>query len=216
MIRRPPRSTLFPYTTLFRSHSHRVEALYARVPGLIVVAPSTPYDAKGLLKTSIRCDDPVIFLESELMLNDRGEVPEEEYTIPIGVADVKREGQDVTLATWGKCVKLCMKAAEELEKQDISAEVVDARTLRPLDTKTIVESIKKTHRCVVVDEDWGFCGMGDGIRAKIYDEAFDDLDAPVARVCSEEVPVPFSHHLEMAMQPSVEKVIAKANEICYR
>jgi len=198
------------------THSHRVEALYSRVPGLVVIAPSTPYDAKGLLKTAIRCDDPVIFLESELMLNDRGEVPEEEYTLPIGVADVKREGEDITLVSWGKCIKLCLKAAEELAKEDISAEVIDVRTLRPLDMKTITASIRKTHRCVVVDEDWGFCGMGDGIRAKIYDEAFDDLDAPVARVCSEEVPVPFSHNLEMAMQPSVEKVIAKVNEICYR
>jgi pyruvate dehydrogenase E1 component beta subunit len=198
------------------THSHRVEALYSRVPGLVVVAPSTPYDAKGLLKTSIRSDDPVIFLESELMLNDVGEVPEGEYTLPIGVADIKREGDDVTLVTWGKCVKLCLKAAEELEKHDISAEIIDARTLRPLDIKTIVESIRKTHRCVVVDEDWGFCGMGDGIRAKIYDEAFDELDAPVARVCAEEVPIPFSHHLELAMQPSAEKVIAKVNEICYR
>src|SRR5436190_4636284 len=198
------------------THSHRVEALYSRVPGLVVIAPSTPYDAKGLLKTAIRCDDPVIFLESELMLNDRGEVPEEEYTLPIGVADVKREGEDITLVSWGKCIKLCLKAAEERAKEDISAEVMDVRTLRPLDLKTITASIKKTHRCVVVDEDWGFCGMGDGIRAKIYDEAFDDLDAPVARVCSEEVPVPFSHNLEMAMQPSVEKVIAKVNEICYR
>src|SRR3982751_1267575 len=117
------------------THSHRVEALYSRVPGLIVVAPSTPYDAKGLLKASIRCDDPVMFLESELMLNDKGEVPDEEYTIPIGVADVKKQGDDVTLVCWSKCVKLCMKAAEELEKHDIHAEVIDVRTLRPLDTK---------------------------------------------------------------------------------
>jgi len=198
------------------THSHRVEALYSRVPGLVVVAPSTPYDAKGLLKTSIRCDDPVIFLESELMLSDRGEVPEGEYTLPIGVADIKREGEDITVICWGKCVKLCLKAADELAKQDISAEVIDVRTLRPLDMKTILESIRKTHHCVVVDEDWSFCGMGDGIRAKIYDEAFDELDGPVGRVSSEDVPVPFSHHLEMAMQPSVEKVIAKVNEICYR
>ncbi len=158
----------------------------------------------------------MIFLESELMLNDRGEVPDGEYTLPLGVADVKRQGADVSLVTWGKCVKMCLKAADELARQDISAEVVDARTLRPLDMKTIGESIRKTHRCVVVDEDWGYCGMGDGIRARIYDELFDELDAPVARVSSDEVPIPFSHNLEMAMQPSVEKVIAKVNEICYR
>jgi pyruvate dehydrogenase E1 component beta subunit len=198
------------------THSHRVDALYSRVPGLVVVSPATPYDAKGLLKTSIRCDDPVIFLESELMLSDRGEVPEGEYTLPLGVADVKHEGEDVTLVTWGKCVKMCLKAAEELGKEDIHAEVIDIRTLRPLDIKTIGESVRKTHRCVVVDEDWGYCGMGDGIRARIYDEVFDELDAPVARMSSEEVPVPFSHSLEMAMQPSVEKVIAKVNEVCYR
>ncbi|HEX8523705.1 MAG TPA: alpha-ketoacid dehydrogenase subunit beta [Tepidisphaeraceae bacterium] len=198
------------------THSHRVEALYSRVPGLVVVSPSTPYDAKGLLKSSIRCDDPVMFLESELMLNDRGEVPEGDYTIPLGVADIKRAGDDVTLICWSKCVKMCLKAAEELEKHDVSAEVIDLRTLRPLDMPMIAESIRKTHRCVVVDEDWGYCGMGDGIRAKIYDELFDELDAPVARVSSEEVPVPFNHHLELAMQPSVEKVIAKVNEICYR
>src|SRR5688572_2826552 len=126
MIRRPPRSTLFPYTTLFRSHSHRVEALYARVPGLVVVAPGTPYDAKGLLKTSIRCDDPVIFLESELMLNDRGEVPDGEYTLPLGEADVKKAGEDVTIVTWGKCVKMALKAAQVLaEQHEIDAEVLD-------------------------------------------------------------------------------------------
>src|SRR5213596_147511 len=134
------------------THSHRVEALYSRVPGLIVVAPSTPYDAKGLLKTSIRCDDPVIFLESELMLNDRGEVPEEEYTLPLGVADVKKAGTDVTIICWSKMVKRCLKAALELgEKDGIDAEVIDRRTLRPLDEKTIIESVKKTNRCVIVD-----------------------------------------------------------------
>src|SRR5438876_5066109 len=121
------------------THSHRVDAIYSRVPGLTVIAPSTPYDAKGLLKSAIRSDDPVMFLESELMLNDRGEVPDEEYTLPIGVADIKRPGEDITLVCWSKTVKLCLKAAEELERQDISAEVIDVRTLRPLDTNTIVD-----------------------------------------------------------------------------
>lgn len=198
------------------THSHRVEALYARVPGLIVISPSTPYDAKGLLKSAIRCDDPVIFLESELMFNDRGEVPDGEYTLPIGVADVKREGSDVTLVSWGKCVKLCLKSAEELAGDGIEAEVIDVRTLRPLDEAAIIESVKKTHRLIVVDEDWPYCGMGAGIVARLNEKLFDELDAPIGRVCSEDVPSPFSHHLEQAMQPSVEKVAAKVRQVMYR
>ena len=142
------------------THSHRMESVYARVPGLVVVAPSTPYDAKGLLKSSIRCDDPVIFLESEMMLNDRGEVPAEEYVVPLGVADVKRGGKDVTIISWGKCLKYALKAAAMLEGEEIDAEIVDLRTLRPLDVKTVAESVRKTHRCVIVDEDWPYGGMG--------------------------------------------------------
>jgi len=197
------------------THSHRVDALYSRVPGLVVVAPSTPYDAKGLLKTAIRCDDPVIFLESEVMLSDRGEVPEGEYTLPIGVADIKRPGRDVTLICWSKMVKLCLKAAGELETMGISAEVVDVRTLRPLDLDTLTGSVRRTHRCVVVDEDWPYCGMGAGIIERLYHAVFDDLDAPIGRVCCEDVPVPYNHHLEQAMQPSVEKVVAAVRQVCY-
>jgi pyruvate dehydrogenase E1 component beta subunit len=198
------------------THSHRVDALYARVPGLTVVAPSTPYDAKGLLKSAIRSDDPVIFLESELMLNDRGEVPGEEYTVAIGKADVKKAGDDVTLITWGKVTKMVLKAALELaEKHDIDAEVIDLRTLRPLDEECIINSVRKTHRCVIVDEDWPYCGMGAGILEKVQHKIFDDLDAPMRRVCCEDVPVPFNHYLEMAMQPSVEKVVAMVKEVCY-
>ncbi len=197
------------------THSHRVDALYARVPGLIVMAPATPYDAKGMLKSAIRCDDPVIFLESEMMLGDRGEVPAEPYTIPIGKADIKRPGADVTLLCWSKMVKLCLGAAAELEKEEIGAEVIDLRTLRPLDDAAIGESIRRTHRCVIVDEDWPYCGMGAGIMARIYRNVWDDLDAPIARVCCEDVPSPYSHHLEQAMQPSVEKVVAAAKDVCY-
>jgi pyruvate dehydrogenase E1 component beta subunit len=198
------------------THSHRVDALYARVPGLTVIAPSTPYDAKGLLKSAIRSDDPVMFLESELMLNDRGEVPDEEYTIPIGKADVKKTGDDVTIVTWGKVTKMVLKAALDLaEKHDIDAEVVDLRTLRPLDEESIIASVQKTHRCVIVDEDWPYCGMGAGILEKIQHKLFDELDAPIRRVCCEDTPVPFNHYLEMAMQPSVEKVIAMVKEVCY-
>jgi len=197
------------------THSHRVDALYSRVPGLVVVAPSTPYDAKGLLKTAIRCDDPVIFLESEVMLSDRGEVPAEPYTLPLGVADVKRPGRDVTLVCWSKMVKLCLKAAEELAAAGLDAEVIDLRTLRPLDEGTLAASIARTHRCVVVDEDWPYCGMGAGIVERLYARVFDELDAPIRRVCCEDVPVPYSHYLEARMQPSVEKVVAAVKEICY-
>jgi len=197
------------------THSHRVDALYSRVPGLVVVAPSDPFDAKGLLKTAIRCDDPVIFLESEIMLNDTGEVPEQPYTLPIGKAHVRRPGSQVTLICWSKMVKLCLQAASALETEGIDAEVIDLRTLRPLDDVTIAESIGKTHRCVIVDEDWPYCGMGAGIMARIYTSIFDELDAPIARVCSEDVPVPYSHQLEQAMQPSAEKVVAAVKEVCY-
>lgn len=199
------------------THSHRVEALYARVPGLVVVAPSTPYDAKGLLKTAIRCDDPVIFLESELMLNDRGEIPDGEYTLPIGVADIKKEGGDLTILCWSKCVKMCLRAAEQLQSEhEIDAEVIDLRTLRPLDEPAIMDSVRKTHRLMIVDEDWPYCGMGAGILAHLNEKVFDDLDAPIKRVCSEDVPVPFNHYLELSMQPSVEKIIAAAKDVCYR
>jgi pyruvate dehydrogenase E1 component beta subunit len=197
------------------THSHRVDALYSRVPGLIVVAPSTPFDAKGLLKSSIRCDDPVIFLESELMLNDRGEVPDHEYTVPLGKADIKKEGSDVTILCWSKMVKLCLKAAVVLAEDEIDAEIIDLRTLRPLDEDTIINSIRKTHRCVIVDEDWPYCGMGAGILEKLNHNVFDDLDAPIRRVCSEDVPVPYNHYLELAMQPSVEKVVAMVKEVIY-
>lgn len=196
------------------THSHRMEAVYSRVPGLVVVAPSTPYDAKGLLKTSIRCDDPVIFLESEMMLNERGEVPDESYTLPLGVAAVRRSGKDVTLISWGKCMRYIQQAAQALEEEGIDAEVIDLRTLRPLDEKTIIESIRKTHRCVIVDEDWPYGGMGAAIMDRIYKACFDDLDAPIGRVCSEDTPSPYNHYLELHMQPNVAKVVTAVRQIC--
>jgi pyruvate dehydrogenase E1 component beta subunit len=198
------------------THSHRTEALWARVPGLVVIAPATPYDAKGLLKTAIRCDDPVCFLESEKLLNDKGEVPEGEYTIPIGVADIKRKGSDVTILCWSQTVKVCLKAAEKLAAEGIEAEVIDLRTLRPLDKQAIIDSVAKTHRLLIVDEDWPYCGMGAGIMAEVYEQVFDDLDAPIARLCSEDAPVPFNHYLEQDMRPDAEKVVKKVKEICYR
>jgi pyruvate dehydrogenase E1 component beta subunit len=196
------------------THSHRVEALYSRIPGLIVIAPGTPYDAKGLLKSAIRCDDPVVFLESEMMLNDRGEIPEGEFTLPIGLADIKREGSDITLICWSKMVKVCLAAAQTLTQSGINAEVLDLRTLRPLDEEAIARSVAKTHRCLIVDEDWPYCGMGAGIMERVYKRCFDELDAPVGRVCCEDVPSPYNHFLELAMQPDVPKVVAAASQLC--
>lgn len=201
------------------THSHRMESVYARIPGLIVVTPSTPAEAKGLLKTSIRCDDPVIFLESEKMLGEKGEVPEDkDFTLPLGVANVEREGADLTIISYGRPLQRVVRPAVEALVKDhgIDAELIDLRTLRPLDTHTILASIKKTNRCVIVDEDWGYCGMGAGILQKIQKDAFDDLDAPIEYVHSDEIPVPFNHFLEEAMMPSVDRIVSAAKEVCYR
>ncbi len=200
------------------THSHRMESIYARIPGLIVVAPSTPYEAKGLLKSSIRCDDPVIFLESEKMLGEKEEVPLEEYLLPIGKAKVERQGADVTLVSYGRPLQRVVRPAVEALVNDhgIDVELIDIRTLRPLDVETIAESIDKTNRCVIVDEDWGYCGMGSGILYKIQKRSFDDLDAPIEYVHSDEVPVPFSHPLEEAMLPSVDRIVSAVKEACYK
>jgi pyruvate dehydrogenase E1 component beta subunit len=201
------------------THSHRMESVYARIPGLIVVAPSTPADAKGLLKSSIRCDDPVIFLESEKMLAETGEVPDHaDFTLPLGVANIERPGKDVTLLSYGRPLQRVVRpAVEALEKDHgIDVELIDLRTLRPLDVGTIVESIKKTNRCVIVDEDWGYCGMGSGILFRIQKPAFDYLDAPIEYVHSDEIPVPFNHFLEEAMMPSVDRIVTAVKEVCYR
>jgi pyruvate dehydrogenase E1 component beta subunit len=201
------------------THSHRVEALYARVPGLIVVAPSTPAEAKGLLKSSIRCDDPVIFLESEKMLGEVGEVPEDpDFTLPIGVAKVEREGSDVTIISYGRPLQRVVRPAVQhlVDDHGIDVELIDVRTLRPLDVETLVTSVKKTNRCVIVDEDWGYCGMGAGILQKLNKRVFDYLDAPIEYIHSDEIPVPFNHFLEEAMMPSVDRIVAAAKDVCYR
>jgi pyruvate dehydrogenase E1 component beta subunit len=201
------------------THSHRMESVYARIPGLIVVAPSTPADAKGLLKSSIRCDDPVIFLESEKMLGEKGEVPDgPDFTLPLGVASIEREGADVTVISYGRPLQRVVRQAVQhlVDDHGIDVELIDVRTLRPLDTQTLLASIKKTHRCVIVDEDWGFCGMGSGILYKLQKPAFDFLDAPIEYVHSDEVPVPFNHYLEEAMMPSVDRIVAGVKEVCYR
>jgi len=201
------------------THSHRMESVYARIPGLIVVAPSTPADAKGLLKSSIRCDDPVIFLESEKMLNETGDVPEDkEFTLPLGVANVERVGADVTVVSYGRPMQRVVRSAVDalVKDHDVDVELIDLRTLRPMDAGTVLASIKKTHRCVIVDEDWGYCGMGSGILHKLQKAAFDDLDAPIEYVHSDEIPVPFNHYLEEAMMPSVDRIVSAVKEVCYR
>jgi pyruvate dehydrogenase E1 component beta subunit len=201
------------------THSHRMESVYARIPGLIVVSPSTPADAKGLLKSSIRCDDPVIFLESEKMLNDTGDVPEDkDFTLPIGVANVEREGAEVTVLSYGRPLARVVRPAVQalVNDHNIDVELIDLRTLRPLDCHTILKSIQKTNRCVIVDEDWGYCGMGAGILYKIQKPAFDYLDAPIEYVHSDEIPVPFNHYLEEAMMPSVDRIVEAVKGVCYR
>src|SRR5690348_5696807 len=200
------------------THSHRMESVYSRIPGLIGGTPSTPAEAKGLLTSSIRCDDPVIFLESEKMLGEVGEVPEGDFTLPLGVANVERQGDDVTLITYGRPLQRVVRPAVEALVNDhgIDVELIDVRTLRPLDTQTILESIKKTNRCVIVDEDWGYCGMGSGILFRLQKPAFDYLDAPIEYVHSDEIPVPFSHPLEEAMMPSVDRIVTAVKEVCYR
>lgn len=204
-----------PAEYLSSQHSQALQSYYAHIPGLEVVAPSTPYDAKGLLKTAIRDDNPVVFLESEMAYGWTGEVPEEEYLIPLGSADIKREGNDVTLVSYSKPMRMVLAAAEELVKMGISAEVVDLRSLRPLDEKTIFESVRKTNRAVVVDEAWPVAGVGSHVAWMISRNCFDDLDAPVELVASEDVPMPYNHRLELAVQPTIEKIVNAVKVVTY-
>jgi pyruvate dehydrogenase E1 component beta subunit len=201
---------------LAQQHSQNFESWYANTPGLKVIVPSTPYDAKGLLKSAIRDDDPVIFMESELMYGDKGEVPEEEYLIPIGVADIKRQGTDVTIVSFGKIIKVAHKAAEELEKEGISAEIIDLRTVRPIDYQTIIESVKKTNRLVVVEEAWPLGNISTEITYMVQKQAFDYLDAPVVRVVSADTPLPYAPTLIQEALPSPEKVIKAVKKVLYR
>jgi pyruvate dehydrogenase E1 component beta subunit len=198
------------------THSHRPEAIYAHFPGLSVVMPATPADAKGLLKTAIRSDDPVVFVEHENLYGDRGEVPEGEHLVPFGKAAIKREGTDVTLITYSRQVFTCLKAAEQLAEQGISAEVIDLRSIRPLDLDTILTSLVKTHRGVFVEEDWPYCGLGAGVTDRIYRRIFDELDAPIERVTTKDAPVPYNKKMEAAMMPSPEKVVAAVKRTLYR
>jgi pyruvate dehydrogenase E1 component beta subunit len=201
---------------LAATHSQSFEAFYAHVPGLKVITPSNPADAKGLLKAAIRDEDPVVFLESEKMYGDKGEVPEGEYIIPIGVADVKRKGTDVTIVSFGKIIKVAYEAAEELAKENIHAEIIDLRTIRPLDYHTIVESVKKTNRCVVLEESWPLASISSEIAYHLQRYAFDYLDAPVERVTQTDTPFAFSPTLIDEALPNVDRLIKAVKRTLYR
>jgi len=195
---------------LSSQHSHSFEALYAMVPGLLVVAPTTPEDAKGLLKSAIRTDNPVMFLESMSLYNLRGEVPEGEYTTPIGSAAVRRPGSDVTIVGVSRQAVLAGIAAQRLEDEDVDAEVIDLRSLRPIDWPTLVNSVRRTNRCLVVEEGWPTYGVGAEIAAGLQDRAFDDLDGPIRRLGGAEVPMPYNKELERAAIPAVDDIVREA------
>lgn len=197
-------------------HSQALESWYAYFPGLKVVMPSTAADAKGLLKSSIRDDDPVIFIEQERMYGQKGEVPDDpDYLVPLGVADIKREGKDATIVARSLMVPIALKAADELEKQGISCEVIDPRTIRPLDIKTIIESVKKTNRVVIAEESHPFCGVAAEISSEINERAFDYLDAPVKRVSGADTPMPYAKNLEDLAIPDVARVVEAVREVAY-
>jgi pyruvate dehydrogenase E1 component beta subunit len=195
------------------THSQTPDAIFAHFPGLKVVAPGTPADAKGLLKSAIRSNDPILFIEHATMYQVRGEVPEGDYTIPIGKSKVQRAGKDVTIVTYSKGLEISMKAAEHLTKEGIEIEIVDLRSLRPLDMDPVMESFKKTNRAVVVEEGWKSFGVGAEIVSRIYEGAFDYVDAPIRRVAQDEVPLPYNRTLEQAALPQVDDVLAAVREV---
>lgn len=201
---------------LAATHSQAFENWFANTPGLKVIVPSTPYDAKGLLKSAIRDDDPVIFMESEQMYGDKGEVPEEEYLIPIGKADIKREGSDVTIVSFGKIIKEAITAAEKLAEEGISCEVVDLRTVRPMDHDAILSSVKKTNRLVILEEAWPFASVASEITYQVQSHAFDYLDAPVQRVTTADTPAPYSPVLLREWLPNSEDVIKAVHKVMYK
>lgn len=213
IVFRGPNGSAFQVSS---QHSQAMESWFAHFPGLKVVMPSTPADAKGLLKTAIRDDDPVIFLEQERMYGNKGEVPDDEdFTIPLGVADVKREGTDCTIVARSMTVPIALKAAEELEKQNVSVEVIDPRTIRPLDIYTIIKSVKKTNRLVIVEESHSFCGVAAEITAQVQELAFDYLDAPIKRLSGVDAPMPYAKNLEKLALPDFERVMKAVKEVSY-
>lgn len=205
-----------PAEYLSSQHSQALHSIFAHVPGLKVVAPSTPYDAKGLLKSAVRDDNPVVVLESELAYAWTGEVPEEEYLVPIGKADIKRKGADVTLIGFSKPMRTLLAAADKLADMGVEAEVVDLRSLRPIDEDAIYASVRKTNRAVVIDEAWPIASVGSHVAWLISKNCFDDLDAPVEYVSSEDVPMPYNHTLELAVQPSVDKIVDAVKRVTYK
>ena len=207
-----------PAVQVGSQHSQALESFYANVPGLKLVMPSTAYDAKGLLKTAIRDDNPVVFIEGETLYNTTWEVPdaaEGDHLIPIGVADVKREGKDITLIAWSKMVWTCLDAAKALVEQGIEAEVVDVRSLRPLDVDTLAESVRKTGRCVIVEIGWPVSGFGAEVAYQMQKHCMDMLDAPIERVTSDDVPMPYAKNLEDEVQPQVKDVVAAVKRALY-
>ncbi|MDG2502886.1 MAG: pyruvate dehydrogenase complex E1 component subunit beta [Flavobacteriaceae bacterium] len=200
---------------LAATHSQAFESWYANCPGLKVIVPSNPYDAKGLLKSAIRDDDPVIFMESEQMYGDKGEVPEGEYTLPIGIAEIKRAGKDVTLVSFGKILKEALHAAEELAKEGIDCEVIDLRTIRPLDYDTIFESVKKTNRLVILEESWPFGNISTEITYQVQNQIFDYLDAPVEKINTADTPAPYSPVLLKEWLPDYQDVIKGIKRVMY-
>jgi pyruvate dehydrogenase E1 component beta subunit len=204
-----------PAVQVASQHSQALESFYAHVPGLKVMMPSTAYDAKGMLKTAIRDDNPVVFIEGETLYGTTGEVPEEEYLIPFGKADVKRPGKDITLVAWSKGVWICMDSAKALAAEGIEAEVVDPRTLRPLDTDIIFESVKKTGRCIIVEQGWPVAGFGAEVAYQVQRECLDQLDAPIERVTSDDVPMPYAKNLEDEVQPQIKDVVAAVKRALY-
>jgi pyruvate dehydrogenase E1 component beta subunit len=204
-----------PAEYLASQHSQSFQSFFAHIPGLKVVSPSTPYDAKGMLKSAVRDDNPVIFLESELMYAWKGEVPEGEYLVGLGEAEVRRRGDAVTLVSFSRGMQVALEAAEALVAQGIEAEVIDLRSLRPLDEETVYASVRKTNRCVVIDNAWPFASVGSHLGWLVARHCFDDLDAPPELVAMEDVPMPYNHTLELAVQPSVEKIVAAARRVLY-
>ena len=200
---------------LAATHSQAFESWFANCPGLKVIVPSNPYDAKGLLKSAIRDDDPVIFMESEQMYGDKGEVPDEEYLLPIGVADIKRKGNDVTIVSFGKIIKEAFKAADELEKENISCEIIDLRTIRPLDYKVIFESVKKTNRLVILEESWPFGNISTEVTYQVQNEIFDYLDSPIEKINTADTPAPFSPVLLKEWLPNSLDVIKAVKKVIY-
>jgi pyruvate dehydrogenase E1 component beta subunit len=201
---------------LAATHSQAFESWYANCPGLKVVVPSNPHDAKGLLKSAIRDDDPVIFMESEQMYGDKGEVPEGEYTLPIGVAEVKREGKDVTIVSFGKIIKEAYKAADELEKEGVACEIIDLRTVRPLDMETILKSVKKTNRLVILEEAWPFGNVSTEITYQVQNQAFDYLDAPIVKINTADTPAPYSPVLLEEWLPNAQDVVKAVKKVLYK